>query len=68
MKIGEVRNINGKPALITSGSYMGTYGVSNFWYWRYIKKDGSLGKEGHGYDNGEYMISKPIEHEVRIIL
>ena len=36
---------------ITGGSYMGTYGVSNFFYWRKINKDGTLDnkKEFHGY-------------------
>lgn len=65
--IGEVRYINKKPALITSGYYMGEHGVSNFWTWRYIKADGSLGKEGKGYNNGkDFEVGELIEHEVII--
>ena len=39
----------GKLVRITSGQYMGAYGVSNFWYWREVLSDGSLGEEQHGY-------------------
>lgn len=35
----------GRMVKITSGQYWGTYGLSNFWYW----KDVETGEEGHGY-------------------
>ena len=38
--------------MITGGSYMGTYGISNFFYWQEINPDGTLGKSHNGYDNG----------------
>lgn len=45
----------GKFGLITSGQYMGEYGVSNFWGGFILDKDGNLtDKEFSGYDNGEY--------------
>ena len=52
MQIGEVRMIKGRLSLITSGSYQGQFGISNFWTWRTIRKDGTLGKEYKGYGTG----------------
>lgn len=35
---------------IVDGQYWGTHGLSNFWYWKKVKPDGSLGKyKYHGY-------------------
>jgi hypothetical protein len=35
---------------ITDGQYWGTYGVSNFWYWKKVMPDGTLSKKTyHGY-------------------
>jgi len=68
LRIGEVRVINGKPSLITGGQYMGEYGISNFWYWRTIKKDGTLGKEYHGYNNGSNQIGPVLKHQMVIRL
>lgn len=62
MEVGEVRIINGRLSLITSGH---PYPI-NFWTWRTVRKDGTLGKEYKGYDNGENRISKPVPHEVII--
>lgn len=36
MKIGDIVDINGRKAEITSGQYWGTYGLSNHWHWRYL--------------------------------
>lgn len=44
-----VRHPSGRLVEITSGQYWGTYGLSNFWYWREVKPDGSLGEREHGY-------------------
>ncbi len=45
----EVLHPDGRKVKITDGQYWGTYGLSNFWYWREILPDGKLGKEEHGY-------------------
>jgi hypothetical protein len=35
---------------IVDGQFWGTYGLSNFWYWRDVRPDGSLSpKRKHGY-------------------
>lgn len=50
-KIGD-RVMHPKHGLveITAGQYWGTYGISNFWYWTNVLKDGRLGKRNyHGY-------------------
>lgn len=51
MIIGEVYKHpeNGRLVYITSGQYMGDYGVSNFWYWKYVRSDGTLGRTSCGY-------------------
>jgi hypothetical protein len=67
MKIGEVRYVDDKLSIITSGQYMGEYGVSNYWCWRSIRKDGTLSKKEYsGYNNGEHLFSAPVEHEIII--
>lgn len=66
MQIGEVRIINGKLSLITTGQMYGSHGISNFWRWRTIRKDGTLGKEYQGYNNGDHRFSQPIKHKVVI--
>ena len=48
---------SGKLVRIMSGQYMGTYGVSNFWRWREVLEDGSLGEEECGYG----WTGKPVE-------
>lgn len=41
---------DGRTVKITSGQYWGTYGLSNFWYWREVMPDETLAdKEEHGY-------------------
>ena len=50
MKVGDiVDHPDGRKVLIIAGQYWGRNGISNFWYWREVKKDGSLGKQEHGY-------------------
>lgn len=52
MAIGKVvMHPNGYKVKVTSGKYLDSiYGcVSNFWYWRRVNDDGSLGEEEHGY-------------------
>ena len=62
MQIGEVRIINGKLSLITSGAPY----PCNFWEWRDIRKNGTLGKTHGSYNDGSIEHSKPIKHEVVI--
>jgi hypothetical protein len=44
-----VEFFDGRLVVITGGSYMGTHGVSNHFYWKPILPDGSLGPEEYGY-------------------
>jgi hypothetical protein len=49
-EIGDtVRHPDGRMVQIMNGQYWGTHGVSNFWYWREVRHDGSLGPEECGY-------------------
>lgn len=49
-EIGDVVNHpSGRKVKIVDGRYWGTHGLSNFWYWREVNADGSLGKKEHGY-------------------
>jgi hypothetical protein len=49
MKIGKViRHPDGRRVKIISGQVWGTYGFSNWWEWREVKK-GKLGKIEGGY-------------------
>lgn len=42
--------VTGRRVKIVGGEYWGDHGISNFWYWRRIKKDGTLFKKlEHGY-------------------
>lgn len=56
MEIGEVRMYKGRvPVLITGGQRYGSSGgISNFWYFRRVNKDGTLGRNGSDYDNGPF--------------
>jgi hypothetical protein len=51
MKIGEITtHPDGRKVKIISGQYWGTYGLSNFWYWREVLQDGTLSEKiEHGY-------------------
>ena len=46
-KVGDVIEINGRKAKITSGQYWGTYGLSNHWHWKYLDK--KKPRTGNGY-------------------
>jgi len=50
LRVGErVNHPDGRLVEITGGQFYGTYGVSNFWYWKEVLEDGSFGPEEHGY-------------------
>jgi hypothetical protein len=44
-----VKHPSGRFVTITSGQYWGAHGLSNFWYWKEVLADGTLGPEEHGY-------------------
>lgn len=52
-KVGDV--VSGpddlSPVRIVDGQYMGIHGISNYWYWRPLQEDGTLGPkcDGHGW-------------------
>ncbi len=49
-EIGDVvKHPDGRMVKIVGGRYWGEDGVSNFWYWREVKDDNSLGEKEHGY-------------------
>jgi hypothetical protein len=54
-KVGDlVRHPFGHLVEITDGEYWGRRGLSNFWYWRDVRPDGTLSKEeksGYGWRN-----------------
>lgn len=45
----ECEHPSGRKVRITSGQFWGEHGVSNFWYWREVLPDGTLGPQEHGY-------------------
>ena len=52
LKIGQrIKHESGCEVEITDGDYWGEDGLSNFWYWREVKPDGSFGRIGCGYGN-----------------
>lgn len=45
-----VKHPDGRPVKIVDGQYWGEHGVSNFWRWKEVLKDGSLSdKTEYGY-------------------
>jgi hypothetical protein len=61
-----VYEIEGKLVLVESGQYMGLGGVSNFFRGRYVKRDGTLGKEWQGYGfRGLYPVLCEVQKQVR---
>ncbi len=59
---------NKYDVVITGGSYYGASGgVSNFWYWREILPDGTLGEQKHGYDNKGEFTETDNKYEVKYI-
>jgi hypothetical protein len=51
--------------MITDGTYMSNGRLSNFWYWRRVLPDGSLGKTECGYGSFEKS-DKNYEIETRV--
>lgn len=50
MGIGKiVKHPDGRKVKIVDGQFWGEHGLSNFWTWREVKKNGKLGKEESGY-------------------
>lgn len=50
MAIGAVlTHPDGRTVKIVAGQYWGDHGISNFWTWREVGADGSLGTVEHGY-------------------
>jgi hypothetical protein len=54
LRIGQrIRHESGCTVKIVDGQFMvhahGQSRVSNFWYWRRVRKDGTLGQRGYGY-------------------
>lgn len=46
-EVGDIVEIDGRPARITSGQYWGTRGISNFWHWEFL--DEGEPRTGCGY-------------------
>lgn len=44
-----VKHPSGRAVKIVEGQYWGERGLSNFWSWREVYKDGRLGPKEHGY-------------------
>lgn len=52
MEVGKIiKHPDGYKVKVISGQYLDPiYGrLSNFWYWRRVKKNGKLGRMEHGY-------------------
>jgi len=50
MKVGDiVKHPDGRYVQIVDGHLWTEGGFSNFWYWREVKRDGTLGRLEHGY-------------------
>ena len=68
LQIGMVYLHKGKPVYIYDGQWEGRNGISNFWFWKRIRKDGSLGKKYCGYNNMGEFSEYPNDWEMKIIL
>ena len=40
---------DGRLVEITGGQWWGTHGLSNYWYWKPVLSDGTLGEQESGY-------------------
>ena len=69
LEVGKWYIHEGDIVQITDGQFWGTYGLSNFWYWKKLKKDGTLSEETfHGYGrNGEFRIIENKEEGMRLL-
>lgn len=54
VRIGSVYKKGRYIVYVTGGTYMGFNGVSNFWTYRKVKKDGTLSKREYGCYGGEF--------------
>jgi len=54
--------------LCTGGQYMGTYGVSNFWDFRKVLKNGKLGKALCDYGLNFTEVSAKVTTEISVRL
>lgn len=50
---------DGRTVKITDGQYWGSQGLSNFWRWKEVRADGTLGPEEHGYGWDPKDLPKP---------
>lgn len=55
---------SGKLVLITDGAYRVDGRISNFWYFRYVNKNGRLGKRGGDYDNASHKFKRVAGYKV----
>lgn len=53
----------GKAVRITDGQFLSNGRLSNFWYWKAVNPDGSLGEVGHGYGGNEPVFTEVTEEE-----
>lgn len=52
---------------ITSGEYYGDYGrISNYWNWKPVKTNGSLGKSTGGYGGDWKEVKAVIKTKVKV--
>lgn len=62
--IGHYYIINEKPAKLVGGTYWGTYGISNFWYWKYIDTGRLSRNKVSGYGGSWKQITKEEAYEI----
>jgi len=67
LRVGMIYLHMEKPVYIYEGQFRGIDGISNFWYWRMILEDGSLGERDCGYNKGDFF-DYPDDWEIRIHL
>jgi hypothetical protein len=44
-----VQHTSGRTVEVVDGQYWGKHGISNFWSWREVLSDGTLGEQESGY-------------------
>lgn len=57
---GKAKLGKGRPIKVIGGQFMAEGGLSNFWYWRRIDKDGNLSKKTFSGYGGNENYFKPI--------
>lgn len=68
LHIGKIFNYNNKPCVIVGGFYYGTNGgISNFWHFRPILPNGTLGKTRADYANNDKFTECSDTYEIRYI-